>query len=160
MGSEISVAHTNPKDVKRPMNFELLGYGLNPFNEQMNGFLGNLRNNRQKVVSNFTQSVREKYPQYDLNLEDTHYFHANLRNMRTNGVLYLQEEYINHKMMFTDFVNAVNEKIIPQGEEKLNATDLFRAAKDNTPLFQNRKLMIIIYKVLRNEYFCYLTITK
>lgn len=131
LGAEISVAHTNPVDVKSPMNFELLGYCLNPFNKAMNDFLDDLKQNRTRVVSKFMNKMKEKYPNYDLNFEDMKYFHANLANMRTNGVLYLQAEYINHKMMFTDFVDKINSKIIPQGQEKLDATKLFQEAKDN-----------------------------
>src|SRR5574344_188080 len=131
LGSEISVSHTNSKDVKSPMNFELIGYGLNPFNKGLNSLFDNTKKSRASLVSKFVDKVQKKYDKYDLNMEVTQSFHANLKNMRTNGCVYLTREYLIHKIMFSEYVKAINEKIIPKESEKLSATDLFRGAKDD-----------------------------
>lgn len=130
LGGEFSVAHTNPKDVNSPLNFELIGYSLNPFDEKLNNFLKNLKENRKKVVKNFIEKVKEKFPEYDLNLKDTEIFHANLKNMRTNGVLYLAKEYLIHKISLTEYVNEINTKILHSNTKKINSSELFIKLED------------------------------
>ena len=139
LGGEFSVAHTNPTDVHSPLNFELIGYGMNPFNQGLNNFLTKLKTNREVIVKKFIAKVKEKYSQYDLNFEDTKNFHSNLKNMRTNGVLYLTREYLIHKIAFTEYINEINNKILPASAEKLNATKLFRASKDKFYVIKDAK---------------------
>jgi len=131
LGGEFSVAYTNPKDVKAPMNFELIGYSLNPFNEQINNFLQNIRNERKKHVQKYIDIIQKELPQYNFDIKETEGFHANLRNMRTNGVLYLTREYLTHKMFLTKYVDEINTKILSPSDKKLDANKIFTEIGDN-----------------------------
>ncbi len=131
LGSEISVSYLNPKDVIRPVNFELIGYGLNPFDEKLNNLLDKLKNSRLRAVENLLNECKEKLGfKYDFNIEDTKFFHANLKNVRTNGVINLAGEYLEHKALFTEFINSINSKIIPANAPKLDANTVFRNLGD------------------------------
>lgn len=130
LGGEFSVAYTNPKDVKSPMNFELIGYALNPFNEVINNFLKTIRTERGKYVQKYIDIIQKEFPKYEFSLKETETFHANLKNMRTNGVLYLTREYLTHKMFLTEYIEQINSKILPREAEKINATKLFAEIKD------------------------------
>ena len=130
LGGEFSVAHTNPNDVKSPMNFELIGYGLDPFNKQINNFLQNIRAERKKYVQKYIDIIQKELPQYNFNIKETENFHANLRNMRTNGVLYLTREYLTHKMFLTKYVDEINSKILSPSDKKLDANKIFEKLGD------------------------------
>lgn len=124
LGSEISVSNNDAKIVSSPLNFELMGYSLNPYDEKLAKLLENIQKTRQENVEKFLAKLNEKFAGYNLNLDEAKTFHANLRNMRTNGVLYLSGDYARFKIALCEYVKKINE-ILPQNTEKLSAEKLF-----------------------------------
>lgn len=130
LGGEFSVSYTNPTDVKSPLNFELIGYGLNPFSENISTCLQGIKMSRAQKVLEYINIIQKRFPQYNLEFKDIEGFHSNLHNMRTNGVLYLTKDCLMHKMYLTEYVEKINTKILPPEAEKIDATELFRSLKD------------------------------
>lgn len=125
LGSEISVSNCDEKIVSRPLNFELIGYSQNPFDEKLVKILENIQKTRQENVEKFLQKINEKFPEYNLSIQEAKNFHANLKNMRTNGVLYLSADYAKFKILLCEYVKKFNE-ILPENVEKLSAENLFK----------------------------------
>lgn len=92
-GSEISVSHINPEDVKAPMDFEMMLYCANPFNKHFNNSLRTLRENRIKTSQEFLTDVNIKYANINLNWEDAKQFNPNLARGTSNGSLWLARDY-------------------------------------------------------------------
>lgn len=130
LGSEISVSNCNPDIVSRPLNFELVGYSLNPYDENLVKILENIQKTRQENVEKFLEKINEKFPEINLNINEAKDFHANLRNMRTNGVLYLAGDYAKFKLTLSEYVKKINE-ILPENVEKLSADKLFKQFGEN-----------------------------
>lgn len=124
LGSEISVSNNDSKILAKPLNFELVGYSQNPYDENLSKLLANIQKTRQENVEKFLTQINEKYPGYNLNLDEAKTFHANLRNMRTNGVLYLAGDYSRFKIALCEHIKKINE-ILPENVEKLSAEKLF-----------------------------------
>lgn len=98
VGSELSVSHVNPEDVKAPMDFELILYSSNPFNKKFNSFLANTRNNRNEVVKSFINDLNNKYPNLNLNWDEACKFNPNLEKGTSNGSLWLARDYAVSKL--------------------------------------------------------------
>ncbi len=130
LGSEISVSNCDPNIVSRPLNFELVGYCQNPYDEKLVKILDNIRQTRQKNVEKFLEKITDKFPEFNLNIDEAKEFHANLRTMRTNGVLYLAGDYSKFKITLSEQVRLINE-ILPDNAEKLSADKLFKQFGDN-----------------------------
>ena len=130
LGSEISVSNCDPEIVSRPLNFELVGYCQNPYDEKLVKILDNIQQTRQKNVEQFLEKITDKFPEFNLNIDEAKEFHANLRTMRTNGVLYLAGDYARFKIALTEYVKRINE-ILPDDAEKLSADKLFKQFGEN-----------------------------
>lgn len=130
LGSEISVSNCDPEIVSRPLNFELVGYCQNPYDEKLVKILDNIQQTRQKNVEQFLEKITDKFPEFNLNIDEAKEFHANLRTMRTNGVLYLAGDYARFKIALTEYVKRINE-ILPDDTEKLSADKLFKQFGEN-----------------------------
>ena len=126
LGSEISVSHLGKAEVQKPLNFELIGYGLNPFGKHMNELFDTIGKGRSKAMEKFISDTHKEFPQYNLNIEDTKIFHPNLAKVRTNGILYLTKDYLKFKMLLSDYTKAINEKLIQDSSKQLNADTLFK----------------------------------
>ena len=112
------------------MNFELVGYCQNPYDEKLVKILDNIQQTRQKNVEQFLEKITDKFPEFNLNIDEAKEFHANLRTMRTNGVLYLAGDYARFKIALTEYVKRINE-ILPDDTEKLSADKLFKQFGEN-----------------------------
>lgn len=130
LGSEISVSNCDSEIVSRPLNFELVGYCQNPYDEKLVKILDNIQQTRQKNVEQFLEKITDKFPEFNLNIDEAKEFHANLRTMRTNGVLYLAGDYARFKIALTEYVKRINE-ILPDDAEKLSADKLFKQFGEN-----------------------------
>lgn len=130
LGSEISVSNCDSEIVSRPLNFELVGYCQNPYDEKLVKILDNIQQTRQKNVEQFLEKITDKFPEFNLNIDEAKEFHANLRTMRTNGVLYLAGDYARFKIALTEYVKRINE-ILPDDTEKLSADKLFKQFGEN-----------------------------
>ena len=130
LGSEISVSNCDAEIVSRPLNFELVGYCQNPYDEKLVKILDNIQQTRQKNVEQFLEKITDKFPEFNLNIDEAKEFHANLRTMRTNGVLYLAGDYARFKIALTEYVKRINE-ILPDDTEKLSADKLFKQFGEN-----------------------------
>lgn len=130
LGSEISVSNCDSEIVSRPLNFELVGYCQNPYDEKLVKILDNIQQTRQKNVEQFLEKITDKFPEFNLNIDEAKEFHANLRTMRTNGVLYLAGDYARFKIALTEYVKWINE-ILPDDAEKLSADKLFKQFGEN-----------------------------
>lgn len=131
LGSEISVSHIDAKDVIRPVEFELMGYSLNPFNPKLNELLKQIGKNRENAMDQLLKKIKAQFPEYNINLEDSKTFHSNLKNVRTNGVLYLAGDYAKFKIMFSDYVDLINSKMITDAQQKLDREKLFKELSDS-----------------------------
>ena len=130
LGSEISVSNSDANIVSRPLNFELVGYCQNPYDEKLVKLLENIQKTRQQNAEKFLTQISEKYPQYNFSIEEAKSFHANLKNMRTNGILYLTGDYAKFKISLTEYVQQIN-KILPNTVEKLSPEKLFKQMGDD-----------------------------
>lgn len=130
LGSEISVSNCDSEIVSRPLNFELVGYCQNPYDEKLVKILDNIQQTRQKNVEQFLEKITDKFPEFNLNIDEAKEFHANLRTMRTNGVLYLAGDYARFKIALTEYVKRINE-ILPDDTEKLSTDKLFKQFGEN-----------------------------
>lgn len=92
-GSEISVSHIHPDDVKTPMDFEMMLYGANPFNKYFNGVLKDLRDNRISAVRSFIEDVNNNHKGLDLNWDGVKQFTPNLGKGTSNGGMWLARDY-------------------------------------------------------------------
>lgn len=137
LGSEISVSHLNPENVIRPVDFELIGYSLNPFNEKLNRLLNNLENSRRQAIETLLSKIGNKYGGYGINLNEAKSFHANIKNVKTNGVLYLAGDYAEFKIKLTDYVNKINKELIPETSPKLTVNEIFSKIAPNYYLSVN-----------------------
>ncbi len=54
------------KDLKYPFEFELIYYGLNPFDEGLNKLLNKYHKNRQQVIKQTIKKLKETFPKYKL----------------------------------------------------------------------------------------------
>jgi len=125
LGSEISVSHINPEHVIYPVDFELLGYCLNPFNQKLDTLLKNLQKSREESARNLIVEFSKKFGGYNLSLSEAKKFHANLEKARTNGILNLVGDYIEFKIRLSDYVKKINERLnIPQ-DKKLDIEKLY-----------------------------------
>lgn len=129
LGSEISVSNCDKNIVSRPLNFELVGYSQNPYDEKLVKLLANIQKTRSENVEKFLEKINEKFEGYNLNLVEAKTFHANLKNMRTNGVLYLAGDYAKFKILLSEYVKKANE-ILPKNNQ-LSAENLFEKFGDN-----------------------------
>lgn len=137
LGAEISVSHLNPENVIRPVDFELIGYSLNPFNKELNKLLQNLENSRRQAIETLFSKISNKYGGYGINLNEAKSFHANIKNVKTNGVLYLAGDYAEFKIKLTDYVNKINTELIPETSQKLNLNEIFSKIAPNYYLSVN-----------------------
>ncbi|MDD3594173.1 MAG: hypothetical protein PHX18_06065 [Candidatus Gastranaerophilales bacterium] len=131
LGSEISVSHIDPNDVVRPVEFELMGYALNPFNSKLNGLLKQVGENRESAIAQLLTKIKAQFPEYNIGFENSKSFHSNLKNVRTNGVLYLAGDYAKFKIMFSNYIGLINSKILPDGQQKLDKEKLFSELSDS-----------------------------
>lgn len=130
LGSEISVSNSDSNIVSRPLNFELVGYCQNPYDEKLVKLLDNIQKTRQQNAEEFLEEINQQMPQYNLNIEEAKSFHSNLKNMRTNGILYLTGDYAKFKISLVEYVKQIN-KFLPKSVEKLSPEQLFRQLGDD-----------------------------
>lgn len=130
LGSEISVSNCDSKIVSRPLNFELIGYCQNPYDEKLAKLLENIQQTRQENVEKFLEKMKEKFSDFEFNIDEAKNFHSNLRTMRTNGVLYLAGDYARFKVSLSKYVEKIN-KILPENAEKLSPENLFKQFCEN-----------------------------
>lgn len=140
LGTELSVSHVNPEDVKAPLNFEMIGYGLNPFNKHFNGFLSNLRQIRQKTVQKFLAAVNERFAGLNLNWEEAKQFSPNLGKGTSNGSLWLARDYAEFKSYLKLYADQLNEQIIKEPNKKLDINKLMIPLANDYRLRANQGL--------------------
>lgn len=126
LGSEISVSYANKTDVVNPLNFELIGYGLNPFDEKLNTMLSKLRATRKLAKENIINLFKKNYANIDVSPEEANFFHPNLKTIRSNGVIYLTGDYLKFKTLLTKYSEKINQTIIKDGDKKLDPNKLFK----------------------------------
>jgi len=107
-GSEVSVTHMDPKDVVEPINFELVGYAQNPFNEKVNAHFANLRTSRNSRVKKLIDKTNAIYPSVNLSWEQAQGFHSNLAKGTTNGSVYLFSHYAKFKKGCQEYLAFTN----------------------------------------------------
>lgn len=69
LGCELSVSYYDEK-LRRPIDFEVLHYGINPFDRDYVKWLSDLRQSRLKAMPRIFSYFRERYPQISLNLDE------------------------------------------------------------------------------------------
>lgn len=124
VGSEISVSHINPDDVSKPLDFELMGYCLNPFNKSFSKFLSQVRESRNLQAQEFISKINEKYPDLNLNWEEASLYHPNLAKGTSNGSIWLTKDYATFKYYLSEFVKKINKNI--PIEEQLDISTLMK----------------------------------
>ncbi|GBF23488.1 putative PHP family metal-dependent phosphoesterase, partial [Candidatus Gastranaerophilus sp. (ex Termes propinquus)] len=92
-GVEASVSHTKPEDTKAPLNFELVGYSLNPFNEKLNDFFKNTRESRILASKLFIDEVNAACPGLDAKWEEAAGAWANVKKGTSDGSIWLAKDY-------------------------------------------------------------------
>ena len=92
-GSEISVSHINPEDVKAPLDFELILYSANPFNQHFNKFLQKVRDGRNKTAKIMLDKINQEIPELKLNWQEAGEFTPNLGKGTSNGSIWLARDY-------------------------------------------------------------------
>lgn len=130
LGSEISVSNNDANIVSRPLNFELIGYCQNPYDEKLVKILDNIHTTRQENVEKFLSQIQTEFPDCKFDINEAKSFHANLRTMRTNGVLYLAGDYAKFKLSLNEYIKRIN-KILPEGKEKISPEKLFTKLGEN-----------------------------
>lgn len=77
LGCELSTAYTD-NDATCPVDFEILYYGLNPFDKTLQNMLQTLRENRLKALPVILDALKQKYPWATFDLNEMTKGHANL----------------------------------------------------------------------------------
>lgn len=77
LGCELSTAYTD-NDANCPVDFEILYYGLNPFDKTLQNMLKTLRENRLKALPVILNTLKQKYPWAEFNLNELMNGRANL----------------------------------------------------------------------------------
>ena len=69
LGCELSVSYFDNR-TRRPVDFELLHYGINPFDRAYQNWLSDIRRSRQKALPKIFEFFRNKYPYAGLDLNE------------------------------------------------------------------------------------------
>ena len=69
LGCELSVSYFDDR-TRRPVDFELLHYGINPFDKEYQKWFLTLRRNRQKALPRIFEFFQNKYPYAGLDLNE------------------------------------------------------------------------------------------
>ena len=77
LGCELSTAYTD-NDASCPIDFELLYYGLNPFDKTLQELLSSLRENRLKALPHILEDLQRQYPNAHFDLTELKKGRANL----------------------------------------------------------------------------------
>lgn len=147
LGSEFSISHVDPKDVTEPLNFELVGYSLNPFNKEMCNFLKSLRDSRIETSKKIIGEINSKVPNIDLNWDEAANFHPNLGKATSNGSIYILRQYAAFKYAAIEYSKFTGSRISVQelmgkyATDYLNKVDLREIAEgDVQTYFRKLKL--------------------
>lgn len=140
-GSEISLSHVDPKDVKSPLDFELLAYSVNPFNKEFGKFLETTRNNRNETAKVLLENINKKYPQLQLNWQEAEKFHPNLGKGTSNGSLWLAKDYAAFKNYLKFYVDKINTQILNTADKKLNTNEIMLKSADDFYLKMDQGLV-------------------
>lgn len=141
LGTELSVSHINPEDVKAPLNFEMIGYGLNPFNEKFNAFLRKLREGRQITVQQFISKINEEYKGLNLNWTEAQQFSPNLGKGTSNGHLWLARDYAVFKSYLKLYADRINSLVMTDPAKKLDIDKLMIPTSTDYRLRKNQGLV-------------------
>ncbi len=112
LGSEASMSYVNPADVKVPLNLELVGYGLNPFNSMLNDMFAELRAARIDNAKKIIDEINSVYPDLRLNWEEASNFHPNLARGTSDGSIWLLRQYALFKAALKKYC-AIKGNLIP-----------------------------------------------
>ena len=134
LGTEASMSYVNPKDVKIPLNLELVGYALNPFNRTLNNMFDNLREARITCAKNIISEINKKYPDLHLNWDEASNFHPNLSKGTSDGSIWLIRQYALFKAALKKYCAEkkkldINKLIKPLGDDYLKKVDLKKIAE-------------------------------
>ncbi len=77
LGCELSTAYTD-NDASCPIDFELLYYGLNPYDKTLQELLTSVQENRLKALPIILENLKKKYPNINFNLDELKNGHTNL----------------------------------------------------------------------------------
>lgn len=124
LGSEISMSYVNPKDVKQPLNHELIAYCVNPYNKTLNSVLDNLRNSRITTVKKIIDEINTKFPNLKLNWNEASQFHPNLAKGTSDGSIWLLRQY-------AAFKGALNQYCSESKIKNLNPDALFKPLSED-----------------------------
>lgn len=131
LGAEFSLVHAVADDVNVPLNFEMLGYGLNPYSKKLNKYLTELFNARKNTMQSILDETSAKYPGYALNFEQAARFDNKIAKGLTNGILYDLREYTAFKMGAYEFAKASGTKVAAEDIANKYGADFLRASAFN-----------------------------
>ncbi len=108
LGSEFSLVHTNPNDVKVTLNYEILGYSINPFDAKLNKYLKDLKTSRINTMKKILEEANMKYPEYNYNWDEAKQCGNNLGKALTNGYIYNLRDYMAFKAGIVELGHGVS----------------------------------------------------
>ncbi|MDD3593913.1 MAG: hypothetical protein PHX18_04725 [Candidatus Gastranaerophilales bacterium] len=112
LGGEFSLVHTDANDVNTPLNYEILGYCLNPFDKVLDGFLQKLRNSRIIVMKKILENANKLYPEYRFDWKEAQLCGNNLGKALSNGYIYNLRDYMALKAGIYEFAKQKNNDFI------------------------------------------------
>ncbi len=137
LGAELSAVYRNSEMLNSPFPYEMIAYSINPFDENLNLSLEELRNQRINLSKQIVERASKLYPQAEFSYNEVCERSANPKK-GIDGFLYMLADYFNKKGQARG-VLVDNEdlcfKYMPTNnpnEDKISheAGDLFKLIKD------------------------------
>ena len=100
LGCELSLIHFDTT-MLRPIDFEILHYGINPFDQEYNQWFCDLRKLRQQALPQIFEFFHQKYPNDDFSIEEFLAQNPLMKNGFGNYLVYITPQYLCSKIKET-----------------------------------------------------------
>lgn len=92
IGVELSTKYVNPEILNTPLRFETIGYCIDPFEEEINLYLDQYKNNNLDFTKNFIEKFINKG--LDVSFEQARSYHNNVNIGTSSGLLFILKEFL------------------------------------------------------------------
>lgn len=153
LGIEFNAKYENPEMFSKPLQLEMIGYCINPFDDKFNKFMRNIKTNNTDYAQEFIEKVNEQYGT-QIDFEQLKDYDSSLRNGGSPSFLWKLKKYLIKRVEALGHSNEHVEDLFKAHAEKygdLKITPATPSMNDIIEVVNNTAGMVGIAHPVRNR---------